>query len=287
VRLFVFRLRGEEHAVSGVVAASLSVVMISVVLGMVVTFWVPAWGYDAEVGHARDISNAFGEFKKNLELQALSGNTNQTLSTTFPLGVGGVPLFGAATPGQLSHHYLDQGRARFRANLTDLTGQVNFTAASSLDYFMPNRYFTPQSLAYETGAVIVAQPEGETARLAPPFRFDNGTTGIDAFLTLVTLDGPETSVSGVEGHSASSRLTVLQTRTILFAPDGTITLNVTSTFSLAWADYFQRAMDGSSLNSSFYNITHSVPNAPEWATLRLSGMRSVTVTVALVEVRID
>ncbi len=283
----VFRRRSDKRAVSGVVAASLSVVMISVVLGMVVTFWVPAWGYDNEVGHSREISNAFGEFKKNLELQALSGNTNQSLSTTFPLGVGGVPLFGASTPGQLSHHYLDQGRARFRANLTDLTGQVNYTAASSLDYFMPNRYFTPQNVAYETGAVIVAQAEGETARLAPPFRFDNGTTGIDAFFTLITLDGPETSVSGVEGHSVSSRLTVLQTRTVTFAPNGTLTLNVTSTFSGAWTDYFQRAMNGSSLNASLYNITHSAPNTPEWATLRLSGLRSVTVTVALVEVRID
>lgn len=287
MRLFVFRLRRDERGVSGVVAASLSVVMISVLLGMVVTFWVPAWGYDNEVAHSRAVSNAFGEFKKNVELQALSGNTNQTLSTTFPLGVGGVPLFGASVPGQLSHHHLDQGRTRFRANLTDLTGQVNFTASSALDYFVPNRYFTVQSMAYETGAVIVAQPEGETARLTPPFRFDNGTLGIDAYLTLVTLDGPESSVSGVEGHSATSRLTAIQTRTVTFAPSGTITLNVTTLFSAAWKDYFQRAMNGSTINSSLVNISISAPNTPEWATLRLSGLHSVTVTVAVIEVRLD
>jgi hypothetical protein len=287
MRRSLLLLRADERAVSGVVAASLSVVMISVLLGMVVTFWVPAWGYDSEVSHSREMANAFGEFKKNLELQALSGNTNQTVSTTFPLGVSGVPLFGAAVPGQLSHQYLDQGRARFRANLTDPSGQVNFTAASSLDYFMPNRYFTPQSMAYETGAVIVAQPDGETARLAPPFRFDNGTAGIDAFLTLFTLNGPENAVSGVEGHSVSTQLAVLQTRTLQLAPNGTITLNMTTAFSGAWTDYFQRAMNSSSINASLYNITRSAPNTPEWATLRLSGLRSVTVTLAVIEVRID
>ena len=285
--LLVLRLRPDDRAVSGVVAASLGVVLISVLLGMVVTFWVPAWGYDSEVAHSRDMVNAFGEFKKALELQAIQANTDQSLSTSFPLGVGAVPLFGAETPGQLSHQFLDQGRPRFRANLTDLTGQVNYTAAASLEYFMPNRYYVPQRMAYETGAILVSQADGEAARLTPPFRFENGTAGIDAYFTLFTLDGPETTVSGVEGHGVSSRLSLVQTRTQSFSPNGTITLNVTSAFSGAWYDYFGRAMNGSSINSSLYNLTRSPANQPEWASLRLAGVRSVTVTVAVIQVRID
>lgn len=277
----------DEEAVSGVVAASLGVVLISVLLGMVVTFWVPAWGYDSEVGHSRQMVDAFSEFKKTVELQALTANFNQTLSTSFPLGVGGVPLFGAETPGQLSHVYLDQGRARFRANLTDSTQQVNFTAASSLDYFMPNRYFVPQRMAYETGAVIVSQTDGETVRLTPPFRFENSTAGVDAYFTLFTIDGPETTVSGVESHTVSTRLSLVQTRTTTFSPNGTIFFNVTTAYSGAWMDYFARAMNASSVNQSLVNITHSAPNTPEWTRLRIQGVHSVTVTVALMEVRVD
>jgi hypothetical protein len=283
----ILRRPRNERAVSGVVAASLGVVLISVLLGMVVTFWVPAWGYDSEVAHSREVVNAFSEFKKTLELQALSGNLNQTLTTTFPLGVGGVPLFGAETPGELFHSYLDQGRPRFRANLTDLTGQVNFTAVSSLEYFMPNRYYIPQRVAYESGAVIVSQSDGETVRLTPPFRFENGTSGVDAYFTLFTLDGPEIQVSGVEGHATSSRVSLVQTRSVSFAADGTITLNVTTQFSEAWVGYFARAMNASSIAPALFNITSSAPNQPEWATLRVSGVRAVTVTVALVEVRIE
>jgi hypothetical protein len=277
----------DERAVSGVVAASLGVVLISVLLGMVVTFWVPAWGYDSEVGHSREVVDSFSEFKRTLELEALSGDLNQTLSTGFALGVGGVPLFGAETPGQLSHVFLDRGVPRFRANLTDTSGAVNYTAAWSLEYFFPARYFVPQRIAYEAGAVIVAQAEGETARLSPPFRFENSTTGIDVFMTMFTLDGPEISISGVESHSVSSRLSVVQTRAVTFSPNGTITLNVTSAFSSAWADYFTRAMNASSLGASLYNITSSPTEQPEWAALRLSGVRSLTVTVAVVHVRID
>src|SRR6267143_1416699 len=93
--------RPDADGVSGVVAASLGVVLISVLLAMVVTFWVPAWGYDNELAHSREVLNSFGAFKNAIELQSLSSNTNQTVTTTFPLGVGGVPLFGAETPGAL------------------------------------------------------------------------------------------------------------------------------------------------------------------------------------------
>jgi len=287
----VFPRKRDERGVSGVVAASLGVVLISVLLGMVVTFWVPAWGYDSEVSHSRDVVNAFAQFKNALELQTLSGNTNQTVTTSFPLGVGGVPLFGAETPGQLSHLYLDQGRVRFRANLTDATGDVNFTAAGSLQYVMANRYFVRQEMAFESGALLVAQADGETARLTPPFRFENGTGGIEAFFTLFTLDGPEVSVTGVESHTVSTRLTLEQTRAYTFPGNGVIALNVTTGFPGAWADYFGRSMNASSLNASLFNITRSAPSAApaaaEWASLSLSGLRSVTVTVALIEVRLD
>lgn len=272
---------------SGVVAASLGVVLISVLLGMVVTFWVPAWGYDSEVSHSRETINAFAQFKNALELQTLSANINQTLTTTFPLGVGAVPLFGAETPGQLSFQYLEAGRVRFRANLTDTSGQVNLSAAGSLDYTMPNRYFVRQEIAYESGAVIVAQSDGEALRLTPPFRFVNGTQGIEVFLTLFSLDGPQAIVTGVESHTVSSRLNLAQTLTYAWPANTTVALNVTTEFLSAWSGYFATAMNSSSVNASLYNITRFPAASPESVTLQLSGVRALTVTVALVQVKVE
>jgi hypothetical protein len=283
----VLFLRRGEGAVSGVVAASLGVVLISVLLGMVVTFWVPAWGYDSEVAHAREVVNSFSQFKNAVELQTLQGNSNQLLTTSFSLGVGGVPLFGAETPGQLSYQYLEGGRVRFRANLTDLTGDVNFSATGSLFYQMQNRYFVPQKMSYETGALIVAQGDGQTVRLTPPFRFENGTGGLDVYLTLFTLDGTNGIVSGVDSHTVSSRLSLSQTFNYTWPGLNTIYLNVSSFFVDAWAHYFPDAMNGSSINATLYNVSKYPSTVPNTTTLRLSGVRTLAVTLALVQIRVD
>ncbi len=279
--------RRQERAVSGVVAASLGVVLISVLLGMVVTFWVPAWGYDSDVAHSRQVVNSFSEFKNAVELQTLQGNSNQLLTTGFPLGVSGVPLFGAETPGQLSYQYLEGGRVRFRANLTDLNGEVNFSATGSLFYKMQNRYFVPQKMSYETGALIVAQGGGQTVRLTPPFRVENGTGGLDVFISLFTLDGTNSVVSGVDSHTVSSRLSLAQTFNYTWPGLNTISLNVSTFFVDAWAQYFPDAMNSSSVNSTLYNVSRYPAAAPETATLRLSGVHTLTVTLALIQIRVD
>jgi len=197
----VLRLRRlGEQAVSGVVAASLGVVLISVLLAMVVTFWVPAWGYDNELAHSREVLNSFGQFKNTVELQALSANTNQTVTTTFPLGVGGVPLFGAETPGALSFQYLDAGNVRFRANLTDGQGQVNLSAAGSLEYYIFNRYYVPQTMAYESGAVVIDQGGVSIMRLPPSLKIVNGSQGVELTVSLVSLEGTPRVVTGVDSH---------------------------------------------------------------------------------------
>lgn len=280
-------LRRNRGGVSGVVAASLGVVMISVLLGMVVTFWVPAWGYDNEVAHSRATVNAFAQFKNALELQTLARDTNQTLTTTFPLGVGGVPLFGAETPGQLSHQYLENGRVLFRANLTDSTGAVNFSAAGSLEYVISNRYYVRQEMAYETGAVIVAQSDGETVRLSPPFNFDNGSQGIEVAMTLFSLEGATGGATGVDSHTVSTTLTAADTRAFVFPPNTTLSFNLTTTFLDAWSGYFANTMDASLVNASLFNISRFPAALPESVTLRLSNVHALTLTVAVLQMRID
>lgn len=280
-------LRADRAGVSGVVAASLGVVLLSVLLGMIVTFWVPAWGYDNEAAHSREVVDAFAQFKSGIELQTLSGNTNQTIGTSFPLGVGGVPLFGAENSGQLAYQYLEGGHLRFALNLTESTGQANLSAAGSLSYSMPNRYFVGQSIAYESGAVIVSQTDGQTVRMAPAFRFVNGTQGIEAFLTLVSMEGVQTIVTGVDSHSISSRLALAQTIVYTFPAGSNLSLNVSSAYIAAWSSYFVHAMNASSVNASMFNVSFFPPSAPQSTTLMVVGVRALTVTISLVQVRVD
>lgn len=254
---------------------------------MIVTFWVPAWGYDSEASHSREVVDAFAQFKNAIELQTLSGNTNQTIGTPFPLGVAGVPLFGAENPGQLSYSYLEAGHLRFALNLTDSSGQVNLSAAGSLSYSMPNRYYVHQAMAYESGAVIVAQQDGQTVRMPPALRFANGTQGVEAFLTLVSIEGTQTVVTGVGSHAVSSRLTVAQTISFAWPAGTNVSLNVSSSYLGAWSSYFTQSMNASSINGSAFNVSFFPPASPQSTTLRVTGVRALTVTVTLIQVRID
>jgi hypothetical protein len=273
--------------VSGVVAASLGVVLISVLLSMVVTFWVPAWGYDNELAHSREVLNSFGQFKNAVELQALASNTNQTVTTTFPLGVGAVPLFGAETPGALSFQYLEGGNVRFRANLTDGQGQVNLSAAGSLEHTVLNRYYVPQTMAYESGAVVIDQRGVSIMRLPAPLGIVNGTQGLEVSVSLVSLEGTQRIVTGVDSHVVSSRLTVTYTQVFTWSPLNNLTFSVISSFDEAWARFFNETANSSGLDASRYNVSSLVSQDPYSVALRLYNVRTLTVTVSLVNVRVD
>jgi hypothetical protein len=270
-----------------VVAAALGVVLISVLLTMVVTFWVPAWGYDSEVEHSRRMLEAFGDFKNAAESLALSGQTNHTLTTTFPLGVAAVPLFGAETPGQISYRYLDSGVLRFQMTLTDTTGQVNLSAAGSLQYTCPNRYFVRQTISYESGAVILNQSTGSTMRLPPPIQFLNGTGGVSATVTLVSLEGEQKTVTGVEPHTISSRLTVAYTRPYTWASGTVLNLTITTHFPVAWARFFNDSAVQASLPAGNYSITTLGTQAPYTVRLTVNSVTALTASVALLNVRLD
>ena len=279
--------RADDEGVSGVVAASLGVVLISVLLAMVVTFWVPAWGYDNELAHSREVLNSFGQFKNAIELQSLSADTNQTVTTTFPLGVGAVPLFGSESPGALSFQYLDADKVRFRANLTDGLGQVNLSAAGSLEYYIFNRYYVPQTMAYESGAVVIDQGGVSIMRLPPSLKIVNGSQGVELTVSLVSLEGTPRVVTGVDSHVVTTQLTVTYTHQFTWSPLNNVTLNVTSSFNEAWGKLFNDTANRSGLDPSRYNVSQAASQDPYTIALRLSNVRILTVTVSLVSVRLD
>lgn len=272
---------------SGVVAAALGVVLISILLTMVVTFWVPAWGYDNEVAHSRDVLNAFGDFKSSVENRAVQGATNQTVTASFTLGVGAVPLFGAETIGTLSYRYLQDNVTRFEARLTDSSGDVNLSATGALRYDINNRYFNAQTFSYESGAVILEQSQGSAVRLPPAFSITNTSGGVLVSSTLVTLEGESRAISGIEPHTLTSRLTVAHSQEYSWPGGTTLTFEVSTWFPEAWAHYFNDTAEAAGLAEGTYSVTTTGSQEPWVVTLVADNVTQLTTTSALVRVQLD
>ncbi len=279
--------RYDRGAVSGVVAAALGVVLISILLTMVVTFWVPAWGYDSEVAHGREVLDAFGDFKSSVENRAVQGRTNQTVTSSVPLGVGSVPLFGAETPGQLSYRYLEGDTVRFESRLTDSSGDVNLSTTGALQYHINNRYFLHQTFSYESGAVVLDQPDGSTMRLPPAISIENTSTGVVISATLVTLDGEAKSLTGVEPHTVTSRLTIAHAEEYGWPGGTTVTFEVWTWFPDAWERYFNESALIAGLAAGTYNLSSTGTEAPWLVTFEVQDVTQLSVTSALVQVRLD
>ncbi|HEX9710426.1 MAG TPA: hypothetical protein VGB42_10740 [Candidatus Thermoplasmatota archaeon] len=280
-------LRTDRRAVSGVVAAALGVVLISILLTMVVTFWVPAWGYDNEVEHARDVLGAFGDFKSSVEIRAVQGSTNQTVTSSVPLGVGAVPLFGAETQGQLSYRYLEGDTPRFEARITDSGGSVNLSAAGALRYEIVNRYYDPQTYSYESGAVVLDQREGAAVRLPPAFSISNTTGGVLVSLTLVTLEGEARTLTGVEPRTITSRVTVAHAQEFAWPAGTVLSFEVWTWYPSAWARYFNDTAASAGLPEGASEVTTTGLEAPWRVALILEGVSQLAVTSALVQVQLD
>jgi hypothetical protein len=276
-----------RQAVSGVVAASLGVVLISVLLTMVVTFWVPAWGYDNEVAHSRDVLDGFADVKSSVETRAVAGATNQTVTASFPLGVGAVPLFGAETPGRLSYRYIEGETPRFQARLTDEAASVNLSAAGALRYEIVNRYYVPLTYSYEMGAVVLDQPEGSTMRIPAAMSITNSTAGVLVSVTLVTLEGQEESLTGVEPRTVTSRLTVVHAQEYEWPGGTTLFLNVSTWYPAAWQRSFNTTAAAVGLAEGSYSVTLTGSQAPWVVSFAIEGVTQLAATSALVYVQLD
>jgi hypothetical protein len=279
--------RHDRRAVSGVVAAALGVVLISILLTMVVTFWVPAWGYDNEVAHSREVTNSFGEFKSSVEGRAVQGATNQTVTTSIVVGVGAVPLFGAETPGTLSFRFLEGDTPRFEARLTDSSGTVNLSAAGAIRYEIANRYFDRQVFSYETGAVVLDQADGSTVRMQPAFSFTNTTGGVLVSAALITLEGEPKSLQGIEPHTIASRLSVAHSQEFKWPGGTTLTYDVWTWYPDAWARYFNQSAATARLPEGGYNVTTEGTQAPFHVQFVVEDVTQLTTTSALVHVQLD
>src|SRR2546427_5453984 len=187
-------------------------------LSLITNQYVPVWMKDSEAGHMGEALGQIGTFKTNIDLQILSARAAAdaghhyipvTTYATVKLGVDGVPIFSQPTQGAL---VVDSTQApwtvQFQYNVSGkMTNVSEWTCAcgGNVVLSVANRYFPQQAVAYENGALIRWQVDGQVVKAEPSFQALVTSTTVQVDFSLIQLFGSG-GVAGATAEGLQARL---------------------------------------------------------------------------------
>jgi hypothetical protein len=278
---------GDGAGVSGAVTAVMLLLIITSVISIIITFFVPIWAEADESQHMRQTLEQFYALRENIDAQIIQDNPIQA-SSKITLGNEPNALLGLyRTAGRLAANPFNGSLSVY--NTTDPTdlfalsrGNVTFTSQ--------NTYIPQRSYVFEQGAVLVAGPGGDAAMRVPPhFDASKDATGDLAITVLfISVGGDFSSFSGTENVIVESNLL---TRDHNVYEGGewelgrNISINLTTPYFRAWAAYFQETLTEPLTNlteGADFNLT----TGAGWVRLDLVDVKRMDLGVAVVETRI-
>ena len=252
-RIIAHKKKWDEEGVVSTVGTIMGLLIFLTFLSMIVNSYVPVWMKDSESSHMNVAYGQLGDFKESIDTQTLYARMSElagahfsptTAFTPITLGLDGVPIFSSPTIGLLT---LDQAKAPWNAwfgyypnKVVNIKQIVNETAGGYVRLDVFNRYFIPQSLAYENGGVLKAQSDGMVLRAEPTFdiTFVNNTEEITVVMISLlgygSLQG--TTTEGIHAKVISASMETYQR---VYTD---VSLNHTTPFGLAWWGFYNKTL---------------------------------------------
>src|SRR6266571_1318607 len=179
MRVLIRELRSDERGVASTVGTIMALLVFLTFLSLIVNQYVPVWMKDSEAAHMNTALGNFGSLKGAIDLQVLASQAARnagafyiptTASAAIGLGVDGVPIFAAPTIGTLKSSP-DSGpfTVQFSYLIRGVPTPVREQSNGTIDLDVANRYYVPQRVAYENGAVIRYQGDGQVVRAQPTY----------------------------------------------------------------------------------------------------------------------
>ena len=235
-------------------------------LSLIVNQYVPVWMKDSEASHMDTAVGQFADIKGAIDFEALgalmAGNAGavfvpSTTSTAVTLGVDGVPIFSSPSTGSLlSNPDGAPWSVWFQYKITGVTTTVSQIANGSLDLSLQNRYFSAGDIVYENGAVIRSQPDGQVVRAAPTFQATTSGPNLNVAFELVNLYGSG-SAAGTSTQIVSTKVFAVNQQTYANL-SSRLYVNHTSTYGLAWFNFFNSTLSSSLKTSTAFSYTSTI-----------------------------
>lgn len=261
-------LRKDRQGVASTIGTIMALLVFLAFMSLIVNSYVPAWMLDNERSHMNKVMDQFGELKGKVDSmiaqERTTGDTSLNMYAPITVGSEGVPVFATPTAGLISR--VPQGVGTTGINIqfsyATTTGDVavDVSGGGKIELYAPNRYYVQQWIAYENGAIIIRQEDGQAMRAFPNLDISKNAGSINVGFTEVDIIGTNQSLTGSETVGFSLDLLYIDAQTYTVAGDGTWKLTMNTTYGAAWWRYFNDTLTAAGLVSGTdYVLTPTLP----------------------------
>jgi len=249
-------VRRDEDAAAGVVSILLAILVFIILITIVTSFWMPEWMETIENDHSKEVNAQFGRIKSSIDKQILNGDSKFIIGNPLTLGSKGFSVFGTDSTGTFSINSFRDADLEYYCNVRNESGAVNITSTGGMKYESHNLHYVDQRLAYENGAIVLGQGDGQVLRTRPQFNIvKNGPVAHMTFV-LITASGMESSVTGMGTIIVQTQLVTYTSAKFIHDTPQWVNITVVSEFPTAWARFFTNTMIEAGFSSpADYTVT--------------------------------
>ena len=234
-------------------------------MALITNSYVPAWMMDNEREHMNQVIDQFGGLKGKVDGMVVQwtirGSPSGPMYAPISLGSSGVPLFASPTIGIL--RTVPGSSSTSSVTMTFNSGGTQTIGGGKAELYCPNRYYVQQWLAYENGAIIMKQEDGQTLLAYPGLSFTKSGDNVNVQFTQIDLVGQGMTISG--SHSIGLNVEMYYAGTQTYNINGNWVLTLTTEYGQAWETYLKDILPRQGLDATDYSMT-----------MRSSGQTGVT-----------
>jgi hypothetical protein len=256
------RFRRNRRGLVAVVGTLLSLLVFLSLFGVFLTFYLPVWMTDNEANFTSGITTSMAELQSDMVLQAEYG-APAILSTPFTMSSNSVPLLSVPTIGTLAFLPRTPGASVSLSIPNFLAANTPYKqtfggSLGTLQLTLPNRYYTPETLQFEDGAVIQYQSDTNQFMAYPPiFSLEKEGSTLHLTMMLTQMYGNATRLTSPGTIEVYSQL-LGQTQTLENNLTGAVAsfyLNITTHYPCAWTTFFTQARTLANVSASQMTVT--------------------------------
>jgi hypothetical protein len=298
-------LRRDEEGVASTVGTIMALLVFMTFLSMFTNSYIPVWMQDNERAHMSQAINQFGDLKgkiDNLIVTAqVTGSTSIHMYSPIPLGAAGIPVFASPTAGLLTYSPQGMGdsgvKVCFNYSLEGSKTSVSESGGGMVELYAPNRYYVQQWVAYENGAMIVKQQDGQIIRAYPSLEVEKIGSAINIKFTQIDFIGTNASVGGTGTVGLNLNLVYIDSQdyAVGYLTDKYVNITLTTRYWTAWQQYLGDLCSKAGLILGDYSLSsgdYSIRDLPvndnvHTVTLKIVNAGMMTYNRAFVNVGVQ
>lgn len=226
-------------------------------MALITNSYVPAWMMDNEREHMNQVIDQFGGLKGKVDGMVVQwtirGSPSGPMYAPISLGSSGVPLFASPTIGIL-RTVSGSSSTSAVTMMFNSGGTQTIGGGGKAELYCPNRYYVQQWLAYENGAIIMKQEDGQTLLAYPGLSFTKSGDSVNVQFTQIDLVGQGMTISG--SHSIGLNVEMYYAGTQTYNINGEAwKLTLTTEYGQAWETYLKDILPRQGLEATDYSMT--------------------------------